>query len=917
VSAEIKYERLQQEMIKKGTYKKASPKSIEDFIGRSEQYIKKTYQKYFPDFSDDGIKSSYDQPLIQMVNDIFKNTKLNPKAKFEMSTLSLVEDRFLDYSAGDLIVGLSQKQFSKSQIAKVLLAHVIKKIDKMNGIAEDTEINLSDVDYSALQPADKFGNIVKEIQTHGLNPVDLYYQTAQEIHSQQVDIVFQNGKAYVKRFEKNKVIAEKVERDVARKFFGIDSKEYNYDLKRSEEFKFAFDDGLKYLRECYESETQPAAFVRAAENLTTLWKDIRDNIPGVVSSHISAFTFWGRQLGREPSDEDLKRLGVSRKKYEAITKHVFDERLRYSEASAFSLIRRGKTPENYRKHPELALLNTVKALLESHRETLGETKEVNVMVLVNDNSYLKIKIPLDATDEKIEELLGGKPTQIELNQEQRYLLKLDAFKSPPNRSQTYQDIYGFPDTKTGYGDYIVRLTTYQPKNAVVRDNNSVFSMHTVGSYQALVDLNLNVPEGMEMSMRAAHHYFDGVALVPLFGKIYDRVVDRQNDNITVPMPDLITRAGVTEVDLTQDYYPLMQATATSVIEDPYEATEMTHKQEHLLPTPVIRTMALAFANGVFDMHLLYNSKNNPYSDRRWDNVQSVVISMHPIKDIIFKFHDAYYDQRRGGSSMPTITEGERKRVLRWIERTNDAIKLAKWGFSTVAVLSAPFGTFRKLATNVSTRVYENVKFLNQSSGMNSFMVGNDEFETAEADAFNPPIDLKHYKRHLGVIGTTANRVGRGKEDRAIYKVKKTPNQAQAAFMEKLVLNNELGLSVERRNNVRDVIDKVLKEWDKMILHNKRYADGNIVRKMFNKDYESVLRDAVKVLRRDQYLGIANMHRLGITDYKSLQRKLNEILIQDAKDTVNQHEISYTTGVIYEFLRAVKAAPNGQPQPVAA
>jgi hypothetical protein len=932
---EIGYTKFQERQVKAGVYKSAPRKSVEDYVGQSQKYVKDFYKKYFPGFSEEGIKSSYDIPLSKLVDSVFNQIKINPKTPpAEMSILSRVEYAFLDISVDKVIADLTKKGFSKTDVGKVVLAHILRRIDAISTFADTSNITLSDVDnFESLPPPNKFATIASEMVEHGFFNVDNYYRTATDITRLNAETLLKNRKELVKKYKKTPVIADKVDHDIARHFFGIQSKEFNYDLKRSEEFKFAFEQGLKYLRYCHKNGTQPVNFAVAAESIATLWKNVRDNIPGLVSSNINALTFWGTQLGRSPSDQDLKNLGITRGQFKSMVNHVFDERLRHSEASAFSLSHRYEAVRGYTTQPERVLLNTVKALLESNRNVLKVEGQISLMILVNDHSYLKVQLPTNASDEMIMDELNGNPSFVNLNAGERYNLKLDAYKNPKKRSKQFKDIYGFKGSKSGYGDYIVRLTT-KGANTDATTNKSVTSMYTVGPYKALIDVDMDVNSGLDLSIKASHHNFDGVALTNFFDEIRNKVISQQNDTILIEEPKVIQQAERGRLKTERDVYPLPSAMATTIVKDDYHTTTIkAGKKIQKFTTPVLRGLDLALANNVSSMHVLYNAGhgNNPYSNARWDNVQPVVISVEPLKPILAKFEQDYEAYQNKGGPIPTIDPADKKRIIEYAEMVNNAITWAKRGFSTVAVLSSPFGTMRNLASNLTSSIYENVKMLNQSNGMLSPTVSNevfetvdpsekvDRFETADSNAYEPEIDVGSAKKHLGVIGSQAHRVRDSKptqEDTASYTIKKSPNQAQLAFKEALVTNPRLRLTPSQQANVIKVLDEVLKAWEKVVFYEASYKYDNPITGFFYEDYYSLLKRAVKTFSKSQYLGKVNLERLGITNQDELQSFLNDVLIKDAQSTIDPAKLSQTHSLLTAFFEAVNR-PSGKTGPLTA
>lgn len=899
---EVSYEIIRKEMQRSAKYGVANSKSQNDFLGLSEKFVVDTYKKYFPNFSEDGILNKYDQQVSRLVDNVFETTKLNPKQNVNLGFLSTVDNSFLNYNADDIILGLSQKGYTKTQVGKVVLAHILKQIDNICSFAEATNITLSDIDdFENLFPPNKFITILDEMVDFGFSGVRKYYDTAREIISINSSELLKKRQELVKKFKKNRLIADKVDRDIARQFFGIQSKEYNYPLKRSEEFKFAFDQGLKYLRFCHENNTQPESYAIAAETLATLWRDARDNMPGLINSHIAAITTWGTQLGRPLSDEDLNRLGITRKQFQHLISHVFDKRLRNSEASAYSITKNLESIKGYQEQPTRLLVNSIRSLLESRQVFLKKNSNVNLLLIVDDNKYLKINLPVNATDEQIIFEINKNPQYLGLNWKEKYNLKLDSYKEPKFRSNKFKEIYGVKGSKTGFGEYIVRLTT-KDQQSINKNNKSIYSMYTVGPYEALIDINMNISNGFELTIKPSHHYFDGAAVSKFFDEIADKIISQQNDTLLIDQPKLLSKSEKKFFDINEYPLPIPESISSKKFLLKYQKTEVKlGKKKQIVSTSLQRALDLVFANNISDLQILFKTDtvNNPYSNPQWDNVQSEIISIDPIKSIVNKFKQEYLNYINKNGEKPTLTLEDKKKVMKYLEMVNNAILWAKRGFSTTSVMSSPFGTFRNIASKTTTNLYSNVKLLNQSNGMISIITGKDKFETAGSDLLNPDIDLANAKPHLGVLGAEIDINGNN-----TYTVKKSPNQAQLAFKEALITNPLLSLDVEQRANVTKLLNNLLKTWEKLIFSELEHNINNPIVGFFYEDYDSVLKKTLKNLKKANYIGKEKLAEIGIKNEADLQRKLNQILFDDSRKILNTEKLIETHEMMNAFFEAV-------------
>ena len=112
------------------------------------------------------------------------------------------------------------------------------------------------------------------------------------------------------------------------------------------------------------------------------------------------------------------------------------------------------------------------------------------------------------------------------------------------------------------------------------------------------------------------------------------------------------------------------------------------------------------------------------------------------------------------------------------------------------------------------------------------------------------------------------------------------------------------MNPDQQAKVIKVLDEVLIAWEKLVFHDMSYKYGNPITGFFYEDYFSLLKRAVKTLSKSQYLGKGNLVKLGIENQDDLQNKLNEILEQDAANTIKPEKLTETHTFLTAFFEAV-------------
>lgn len=863
-------------------------------------------------------------PLI-MNNDIF----LDP----------LYMDSFFSQDAGSIVTILLKQGFSKTDIGKVLTAHLAKKILFFSYLNEN-KIILSDIDnFSKLSGPEKFEIIAFEISRYGFENVDRYYNEAQKINKANDDgVLLQMRTELRKSFRDQPEIFDKLETAIARKLlFRPLPKELDFEKKLSEQYKLAFKKAIEYMKYCFP-KAKRAEVAANIVNVLRLLRDITSHWTplSTADSYENNMRFWGAtRLGRLFNETERKRLGISKRTNRLYSEHIFDVLLRTKAADhGFSIV--NKDIPDYRNQPERVLYNTIKNLLDVNRYQLKENGNLKVMILVNDNNYIKIDLGTGATDREImSKIMNAKPVHLNLTPDQRYELFRDAYKHPKHRSKRYKKLYSYGKND---GDYIIRLTTKGSK--ISGNNKGPTSLFIANNHKAIIDINLNHPQGIEFTMEAAHQKFDGDAFHPVFKQMYNRFVQQYRHDQTIPRIHLIENAREASIYeenfpyFKREYRPLMDATGSLEIDDTYEDLPVTVKGgRENVKLNILRSAAICLANGIYDFQILYKSPINPYSQTQYyDNVQPVVVSFWPIKEIYDSFKEHYLNPKKG---LKVLSADEKKNVREFVERTNEAIIWARRGFSTASTLAAAGGRLETPLRGLTEKIYEGTKLLTKANAMISNIVNfvepsatsgteqspNPNFETAESSNYQALIDLLNSRPHLGALGIYSERAkipgkkksNRNRETKAAYTVKKTPSQIQYAIKKVFLESSDFYLKKIHKEKTAFVLNRVLKSWIKLSLGEVDLKDNLID---FD-NHEVVLREAFEELQQEDVFGLKNLCKLGIVDHPlkpsdeslkyghwKLQEKLNEIFVNDAKAVLNAEKIKEEHETLIAFFESI-------------
>jgi hypothetical protein len=321
------------------------------------------------------------------------------------------------------------------------------------------------------------------------------------------------------------------------------------------------------------------------------------------------------------------------------------------------------------------------------------------------------------------------------------------------------------------------------------------------------------------------------------------------------------------------------------------------EQTTTLSPNIIRTAVLGFANNVFDSHVLFAAKVNPQTAGPYDNIQPVILSLHPIKEIYRKYRS---------NPDVVLSPEEIQTVKIWIKRTNEAVENAKKGLSTAAVLAAPLGRVEDLMTGLTEVLHKGTNLVKRSSGMFSPLpetkpqpeFDDTTFFTAVGDTYEHRADLNNPKNSIGTIGYnhTFKEYEYDRKDQIIYAIRKTPFQAVAGFKQFLETELFSGVFSNKKNrlfNANNIVTKLIESWENLIIGRINLDD-----------YLDRLEDTYKRLGKESACGIKALKSAGITSPALLQRQLNLVLKHDASSTINRDRLDPEKTAFYGFLNKI-------------
>lgn len=868
------------------------------------------------------------------VIDSFEKIEKEAKGKIPLADYAKVSE---SGSLADIVSYSFKEGFDRDQTADVLMGVVSDRFRKISGL-RDREISIApDNNFSLLKPEAKLQDIIAECKKFKLDFVDNFYRKYPPYFERIRDATNVDTLTLLRlKFEKDlkstpqdQYVRDRLTAVAEAKIKGFKDaaqaklrfKEVQSRKEKSDEYYKALESALSYLRYCYPNE-EIGKLATVAEVTIKQIAKARDRLSEVTdlfaASHQLAELFWPIRLGRKIMDP--VSLGLNKNTIERFSSSIFDNRLR-TESAAFWFEKQTRLMPSYELYPNLVLVRSIESLLASHAKlhgSKGGDRPVRIMVLVNDNTSLKLTLSSKSTYHEIVSALQKTHIQnADLSLKQKYVLKRESYK-PKNRSKEYREFYEhkekrklkllgkefkLPIEKQVEGDYVVRLTTHSRKST--ESKNSPYSLFSVDSHKALVDIDLNHGRGIDISMKLAHRHFDGRMAKPFFTNFYSLLESSHEkdmrEQMTQPHLELISQAKpIRQDDRVISNAPLFETNASVRYSENYPKFKMNGSEKQSISPNVMRAATLSLANGADDAHVLVAANTPAHTEGPHDNVQPVIVSLHPIK----KLYNAYKLAHAQGREMVFKRE-EVFEVLNWVKKTNEAVEYAKMGLSAPAVLAAPTGHAEKIVYEVSKPLHRGVTLLKESSGMFSPLPDlsvKPEFDdiifyTAVGDTYGKKADLLKPHANTGTIGYSQSMKEEGGRQaiQAFYSIRKTPQQAQAAFSkfvtEELLVYDKKKEAKEKK--ALKALNSLILDWESMILG-----------KLTLEDYDESLLYAFKQLNKDSVCGYRNLESMGITNYQSLQGRLNLVLARDARDTIDVKKLEKEKAILYGFLTAV-------------
>ncbi|MFZ6034677.1 MAG: hypothetical protein ACOYUB_00810 [Patescibacteria group bacterium] len=789
---------------------------------------------------------------------------------------------------------------------------------------KDSGISISDDQkFNAYDRQKQLDIIIDEVNRHGFQTVDNFYEKYPTFHKKieeaavvdDLNAIQHEAENDLSYSKEDRFLLDRIRKDLKAKTRYLKtagaSEVAATKEEKSKEYYEAFESALAYLRYCYPEE-ELSRLTSLAESTLRQIARTRDTLEFTkmfTPSRKLAELFWPIRLGREI--HGLEKLGLSPEMVRKYLNRIYDKRLR-SESAGYWFETSSKDLPRYTLQPKIALIETIKSTLEAHHSYFSKSDQpVRLMIIINDNTFLKVALKPGATNNDIVQALKNADVDRQpMNALQKYEIKSQSYK-PTKKSKEYREFYKqeehpkvrllgksheLPWTHQVDGDYIVRLTTQS--RHMTGNKNSPFSLFAVNSHKALIDVDLNSPNRFEFSVKLSHRYSDGKSARPFFRHIYNGLVTKHNAPGEATIPQLGFVDDIPPIAPEKEIFPslpLFEGNASAEYRDSYAKMKLQKPDLSLSPN-VMRAATIALANGVNDMHVLVAAKANPQTSGPYDNVQPVILSLHPIRKV--------YEEYKRNTDME-FTPSQVEQVVDWIKKYNEAENYAKKGLSTAAVLAAPTGRFEEVISKTSELIHKGTRLLKRSSGMFSPLpdldlrneFDNTAFYTASGDTYDLEIDLSKPKKSVGTIGynqTTVEKTTPKGKDQIFYAVRKTPSQAQAAFRDFIANDLIHGSNREKRiKKTTDLMTKLVRNWEKLTI-------GQITLKR----YVAELEQSYEKLRKDSYCGLDNLELVGIKDGLGLQRQLNLVLRKDAADTIAQQKLDHEKKMLYGFFEAI-------------
>jgi hypothetical protein len=637
--------------------------------------------------------------------------------------------------------------------------------------------------------------------------------------------------------------------------------------ERKKEYKETLEQVLEYLRYVYPSKIW---LKRIPEKVIEILNSAREpDLTPFVKAHILAELFWMIRLNR-PIPESLiaDYPDYIQKAVKNFEKKYFDRSL-HTEVAGFWLEKDLIMPQLTIKDPESLIQEFVLTLISSLDQTKkGESLSINVII----NDFYLYKLIIDPT-KNIESQIRNQLSQNgPLPIKKRYYLKQDAYTFGPikEKSHLFQQYFGHQEERkiegitlkeTKEDDYCIRINT-QPE---IRPKNHPESLFMVKHHRAQINFDI-YGDHVNLAIKFDHKHFDGLPTKNFFKKFEEELKKRFEQN-----EDYHGEKINQEIDTT---FPLFEAQATKKYDEILADFMFLNEKLKNFNTSFIYSLALAIANKIDYFHFLVDGPNIfKNASEYYTNVQPIVVSLLPIKDIIEKIkkrrnkilHQLPLEEK------DKLTEDDKKRIEEWMKKTMEEYQRGKKGLGTPAVIAAPTGTLQEPLSKIAKIFHKGILTLINAQGMVSVLVSLKPqektegiiFHTAKSDVYQQPINVSQGQGSMGVVGINQSQSIDGQTEIFIT-TRKTPSQAQREI--KQWIDSVVSRENERKTTYK-IFDQILKNWGKL-------NAGKITLDKYEKDLEKLFQQLPEELKKR----FSNKK-------EEIQRQLNFLLQESAKNTV--------------------------------
>ena len=675
------------------------------------------------------------------------------------------------------------------------------------------------------------------------------------------------------------------------------------------EYRLLLEEALDYLK--YNSDNDVTKMGEAVENLFKFMADSRDraaNAPIIKKFLATCMSrtdlFWQLRTGRKiiyPEKYGETRQSV--KKYE---KSIPDRKL-LSESGSWWFTKKGERMENYANHPAEALVNSIQTLLEIPANMRHGGKKVNIMVIINDNRVAKIIIDENAQRADVIKAIKNATIQDEhLTPEKKYRLKTEAYKAD-GQSQEYKDFYSHQAPKTIFGqeipflksqvkgDYIIRLITKNSKT--VEDINSPLSLFLADPNNHKLLVNLDFSGGGKygtVSFKYNHHFFEAGKQRALFLKFFADFKKRsgdfseENSLFNLPAIDQIPALDMPAEQIRYGSLPILEAVETDEAV-PFEKI-ILEKGKTEIGQNIVRLIVTALTNNIPDFYGLRKGPENSETEGTpYDPISPVLVTTNPFIEKFERFKKAYLG---GNIDAFNFSPLEVKEMTEYIKRLNLAIARSDQGKSYHAVIAAPTGRadIEEIIYLVSKPLLSTPKMLKESGMMSSDLVDTAKKEEVDGIQF---ITAQSDTNNGGAIGYIFSQTATDKE--AIVTCRMSPRHIKRTING--FISNQTGqlffgdkLFAQKYKTTVNLFNDLLIAWENL-------TTG----KINLSDYQKKLNNTYKDLLDEEVCGKKNLQANNIDSPENLQRRLNQMLRDTAKKTIDKKAIEEEKEIFTAFI----------------